>query len=519
MVAPMSLQRAMQKKWITIPWAQLLLFCVLSVVFFFPNLSRTFASDDFEVIRRVGMDRRLLIPGFFRPLSDLTLLGNYLVWGWHAWGYYLFNILIHGVNSYLVMVLCLRWGFPGDRSLQWPYAVFAAILFLVYPFHSEGIDWILGRGATLCTFFGLAALATMLSGLPALWRLFWAALLYFIGMMAYEPVVVLPLFCLIILYTCGAGRREMFRWGIVLLGVLAVHVAVRLWANGGIAGRYEGAFFGAGLSHLAGNVVKVAARLFLPPSENSRTMIVLFSLTSIGWVVVLGYFLRGARHVRERRIYLFAVFTMLVISCMLPVITGVSTRTSESDRLLYFPSVFFCCILSFLLVSLVKRGVWRGGIAAGLLIYMLIFLGKGNLNWTRASNMTRDILQVVGNEPKGKRILIVNLPDELGGAYIFRLGFPEAMTVMGRNEYNTLVVSHLNWEQWCGTPDSIRAEKMGDGIYIPPGVRISRLAGDSVLVEGGIGSGGQRRDTVWRAGGSDELFYWNKGRLVRLIFL
>src|SRR5580692_2818732 len=114
MVAPMSLQRAMQKKWITIPWAQLLLFCVLSVVFFFPNLSRTFASDDFEVIRRVGMDRRLLIPGFFRPLSDLTLLGNYLVWGWHAWGYYLFNILIHGVNSYLVMVLCLRWGFPGD---------------------------------------------------------------------------------------------------------------------------------------------------------------------------------------------------------------------------------------------------------------------------------------------------------------------------------------------------------------------------------------------------------------------
>jgi hypothetical protein len=198
------------------------------------------------------------------------------------------------------------------------------------------------------------------------------------------------------------------------------------------------------------------------------------------------------------------------------VITGVSTRTSESDRLLYFPSVFLCGILAFLPVTLVKGRFAQTGVVAGVLIYMLIFLEEGNRNWVRASDMTRAVLKVARGEPKGKRLLIVNLPDELRGAYIFRLGFPEAMELIGRNDKNTLIISHLTWEQWYKTPDSIRAEMTGDGIRIPPGVRISRMAGDSVLVEGSAGESG---DTTWRAGGGDDLFYWNKGRLVRLSFL
>jgi len=298
-----------------------------------------------------------------------------------------------------------------------------------------------------------------------------------------------------------------------------LHVGIRLWANGGISGRYEEGFFRAELPHLMGNAVKVAGRLFLPPSENSRAMIVVFLLAVVGWVVVLGYFTRRTRQVRERRVYPGALFAMLVISCCIPLITGVSTRTSETDRLLYFPSVFLCCILSFLLVNLVKRGFAQAGIAAGVLIYMLVFLEEGNRNWVRASDITREIMRVTGSVPKGKRILIANLPDEMSGAYIFRLGFPEAMETIGRNNCNTLIVSHLNWDQWRETPDSIRAERTEEGMSIPPGVRISRMKGDSVLVEGSIESGGQRRDTTWRVGSGDELFYWNKGRLVRVSFL
>src|SRR5580658_6184670 len=119
------------KKWIDIPVVQLLLFCGGAMVLFYSNLGRSFASDDFEVVRRVAVDRQLLIPGFFRPLSDLTLLGNYLVGGFDPAGYYLFNILIHGVNAYMVFVFCRWWGWGGGGG----YALIAALFFLAYPFH------------------------------------------------------------------------------------------------------------------------------------------------------------------------------------------------------------------------------------------------------------------------------------------------------------------------------------------------------------------------------------------------
>ena len=123
------------------------LFCLASLALFFPNLSRTFASDDFEVIGRIAWEHRLSVPGTFRPLSELSLLFNYLIGGWNAEGYYLFNIVVHGVNSWLIYRFCLRWGWDAEGEGQKEYALLSALFFLVYPFHSEGIDWILGRGA------------------------------------------------------------------------------------------------------------------------------------------------------------------------------------------------------------------------------------------------------------------------------------------------------------------------------------------------------------------------------------
>src|SRR5580704_5316709 len=142
---------------------QLLLFCLGAVLLFFPMLGRTFVSDDFEVMQRVARgDFRT--PGFFRPLSDWSLYLNFLLGGLHPAGYYLFNILVHGINSWLVWRFCRKWPWAGDEGMQRNYAVLAALLFLAYPFHSEGVAWVLGRGASLAALFGLAVLVIVTGG-------------------------------------------------------------------------------------------------------------------------------------------------------------------------------------------------------------------------------------------------------------------------------------------------------------------------------------------------------------------
>jgi hypothetical protein len=519
------------QKWIDIPIVQLLLFCAGAVVLFYPALGRSFASDDFEVIRRVAMDRQLLIPGFFRPLSDLTLLGNYLVGGFDPAGYYLFNILVHGVNAYLVFVLCRRWGGGGE------YALIAALFFLAYPFHSEGIDWILGRGASICTLFGLAALLVLLSGMSKPRKLWWAGIFYFIGMTAYEPVALLPFYCLIILWARGAGRKELLQWAMTLGGVLLLHVAVRVVMTGWIAGAYEGGFFSMA-RRWPGNLVKVAGRLFLPPSEHERGMVILFVGVMTALAVILFYFVRRPHEEKasSQRKYMAALFLMLAISCIFPVVTAVSTRTTETDRMLYFPSVFFCCILSFLIVTMSRGRWWRVAISAGVLIYMIVFLEKANRNWVMASDITRGIIHVAADEAGrdgmagttgpavssrpavSYRLFVINLPDEKDGAFIFRVGFPAALAMMGRGGEPPVVVNHLTREQWLGTPDSLEAYAAGGELCIPPEVKIRRLEGDSLLIvlEGGKDGGGGA--TEWRAGGGDRIYYWDKRRLVRILF-
>jgi hypothetical protein len=362
--------------------------------------------------------------------------------------------------------------------------------------------------------FGLAAILFMLSGMPRRRRLFWAGFFYFIGMAAYEPVVLLPVYCLVILRVRGAGRKELLQWGMVLGGVLLFYAILRVMTTGWIAGAYEGDFFSM-VRRWPGNLVKVGGRVFLPPSEQTQRMVLLFAGVMAALVLVLLYFFRRTRGARGQRAYLAALFLMLAVSLVIPMITAVSTRTTETDRMLYLPSVFFCCILSFLIVTLAANRFWRVVISAGVLIYMVVFLQKANGNWVMASDITRRIVRVA-TDPAGRgRLFVINLPDEKDGAFIFRLGFPEALAMTGKAGGPPVVVNHLTREQWLAVSDTIRASSSGDGMYIPPAVTIRRLGGDSALISMQAGEDGEKE---WRTGGDDRIFYWNKQRLVKVSF-
>jgi hypothetical protein len=476
------------------PLLQLLLFCGGSLLLFYMNPGRSFASDDFEVIHRLVMVHRFWITGFFRPLSDLSLWGNYLAGGLHPAGYYLFNIVVHGVNAFLVYRFFCAWA-PEGRSA---YGLPAALFFLAYPFHSEGIDWILGRGASLCTLFSLAALLVLVNGRAGRWKLFWAGLLYFTGMAAYEPAILLPFFGIVVLTERGAMRREIRNWLLVMGSVFILHLLLRIGLGGSVAGDYGGAFFRA-LSPVPGNAVKVMGRLFLPPMEDTRLMIALCVLVVVGLVAALVVLVRRSG-VPERR-YLFALLLLLTIACLFPVITAVSTRTTESDRMLYLPSVFLCGLLSFLVVELVKRRFWRVAVCGVLLGYMVFFLERANGNWVRASTVTRAILRDAGARATG-RMLVIDLPDELDGAFIFRHGFPEACGLLWPADPAPVVVSHIARDEAMGLPDSILPVRDGGVTRIAPLVTIAPLGPDSLLV--------RYKDSSWRAGGADRVYFWNK---------
>src|SRR4051812_7460825 len=143
---------------------------VAGLLAFSPNLNSYFLSDDFVQIGKVlhgdyavawGQEHG----GFFRPLFIWSYVFDSQIWGARPLGYHLTNVILHGLNTFLVFKFAESFLRPAmhewrERSMV---AASAAAFFLLHPSHSEAVVWISGRADLLATFLVLAALLSILS--------------------------------------------------------------------------------------------------------------------------------------------------------------------------------------------------------------------------------------------------------------------------------------------------------------------------------------------------------------------
>ncbi len=73
------------------------------------------------------------------------------------------------------------------------------------------------------------------------------------------------------------------------------------------------------------------------------------------------------------------------------------------------------------------------------------------------------------NEDTGKSVLIMNVPDEYNGAYIFRHGFEDALVINRLDTSRIKRISRLKWEDYKTIPGEIVPEWRGDTLIIAPG--------------------------------------------------
>ena len=98
-----------------------LLFLILVFAIYLPLINKSYSSDDFQVLRRVVYaEHGILIKGFFRPLSDITLYGCYLLAGFHPLLYNIFNFITHSCIVYIIFLIAGRisWIPVENRRLQ-----------------------------------------------------------------------------------------------------------------------------------------------------------------------------------------------------------------------------------------------------------------------------------------------------------------------------------------------------------------------------------------------------------------
>lgn len=121
------------------------------------------AMDDVSIMRviqsgNVSISSLLFSPAhdYYRPLTILSYLADFLLFGSNPAGYHLTNILLHLGNALLLYYLATT--LVGKDRDSGSYSLLAALLFALHPINSEAVVWISARTDLLCCFFSLICL-------------------------------------------------------------------------------------------------------------------------------------------------------------------------------------------------------------------------------------------------------------------------------------------------------------------------------------------------------------------------
>ncbi|MCW3074939.1 MAG: hypothetical protein JWP69_2008 [Flaviaesturariibacter sp.] len=480
-----------------------ILLLLVGLSLFGQTLFKPFLCDDYTVMYRLVYQHEFFLHGFFRPVSDLTLYFCYLVGGEEPFLFNLFNLLFHILCAFLLYLTCLKVSFFRASSIPF-ISITSSVLFLVYPYHNESIVWIVGRASMMACFFAFLALFFSLRPIRSTLDYLWPCLFYFIGLCSYETILPLPGIILIFLFHPQKSLKSYVPWVAGFSITLGVNFFIRYKISGVIWGSYGQKLFSPSTEGYLANFVKVIGRSFLPPSDNSRLLIAL----SVAIALLAAFFLYKVVREKRDKAVLIKLTAALLLSYIVPVMFGISTRTFEGDRLVYFSS-FFLMLWTAFYVSLIKTKIFRNVAFGGILIYFIVFLFKNNAAWIKAGLITNNIIKEVKNIASAKKqIGLINIPQEYNGALIFRNGLAEALLMNGIDANRVLVLRSLISEEARQVPGAITLQGDKKNGFIFPNTTFYK---DSIIkvIQPLSGS-----ETSYFINNFSHFLYWNKQELL-----
>ncbi len=134
--------------------------------------------------------------GNWHPLTWLSLMLDYQIFGLNPHGYHLINLLFHVMNTILLFLVLRRM-----TKKLWPSA-FVAALFAIHPLHVESVAWIAERKDVLSTFFWMLTMGAYSYYVehPGFRRYCFVLLFFALGLMAKPMLVTLPFVLLLLDY-------------------------------------------------------------------------------------------------------------------------------------------------------------------------------------------------------------------------------------------------------------------------------------------------------------------------------
>jgi len=158
------------------PWVMALLLVLICLAVYHPHQNATFVLDDYYTVVRNPLIKNPMLYGniwtsrlfdanpssgyikfgYYRPMLQLSWIPDYRLFGLKTFGYQWMNLLIHGLNCFLLYILWKELFSSASLAAK------AGLLFCVLPGQEWVVRYVTGRGDELSVLFALAALLALL---------------------------------------------------------------------------------------------------------------------------------------------------------------------------------------------------------------------------------------------------------------------------------------------------------------------------------------------------------------------
>ena len=454
---------------------------ILTAIAYGNIINSFFLSDDFNWIYQIktrGVFGVWTTPPdvFFRPLISLTLFADYQLWELNPLGYHLTNLFFHGLNAFLVYAMSrlLFRGADLAGKLINIFSLVSGFIFIILHSHVEAVTWISARSDLVATCFGLAAFCGYLKYKETdNNRLFFISyILFFLGLLSKESVIIYP--GLVFLYELYnylnknyyINLLEILYLPLMYASVLPIYLGLRYLGIRQFLGGYgSGVHTNFNLDMIQRGLAS-SLRIIIPPLPNipEENWVIFFAIfmTIICTFVVVCLCRQGVYIlIAKLAILLLGLFG----TSLLPVINiRISLSNTEGERLLYLPSAFLVILL--VLVIGVSLARFRVLLAIQFMIISIIlsyYLYSFNQNWNLAGNIAKQVIESIDQEIQGRRMFLINIPDNLNGVYIYRNGLYAAGQLFAESEIELL--NNATFNNLINPSNALNINRIGDREY------------------------------------------------------
>lgn len=409
-----------------------LIICLLHIFAFYISFAHYFLSDDFNVLYNVKTTGYLqLVLSFGEKLYRLVPLmihkTNFLIFGLNPANFSMTSIFFKIMTALALFKLLKTIGLKD--SVVW----LSTIIFSFHFAQTEAVVSYASLGELTMTLSLLLAMIFHLKENKVLSGLF-----FLIALLSKESGAVLIL--LIPVYDLF-NKKFRFKKYLHLALILFLYLCLRV--RGLLLPANEIYQLKIGFN-IVKNFTYLLNGLLFPLDYNSILVdmrahgVLKFLLANpfLSILIALGYLIFGFVFIKIKNLRVYIALTLV---SFLPVIT----MFSSGQRFLFLPLVFFSVAASIVIIQLPKKLMIVRFLYP---LFLFFFLVKSQFPWIEASDYTKrlsgEVLEIYSLKPEIKIIYILDIKDNIGGAYALRNGSDVLGYLLTDERVKTIGVEH-----------------------------------------------------------------------------